>query len=202
MEGTGRLWPAFLCSGVPPAEWKPLTRKTEWSLEGKAHPSKQFPSSTGILVGFGKPSCVWLFPRFTWQRFVFKCRQAATQAGSLGVMDAARCSVITLSADGFLCSLLPPSESGRGGGGGSVCSMETLRCRRLIAEPRRADVMLETRSSLVTSCQGLQRRCGHGCLLGTGSGTGLQEQERHREGNPECVREALKRRANGHVREK
>lgn len=60
--------------------------------------------------------------------------------------------------------------------------METLRCRRLIAEPRQADVMLETCSSPVTSCQGLRQRRGHGCLLGAGSRTGLQEQEKHREG--------------------
>ena len=39
MERTGRLLPDFLWPGVPPAEWgnqlKLLTRKTEWSLEGK-----------------------------------------------------------------------------------------------------------------------------------------------------------------------
>lgn len=68
------------------------------------------------FVGFEEPSCVWLFLTFTWQRFVFKCWQAATQAGSLYMMDAVRCSVITLSADGFVCSLLPPTaalDSGR-----------------------------------------------------------------------------------------
>lgn len=60
--------------------------------------------------------------------------------------------------------------------------METLRCRRLIAKPRQGDVMLETCSSPVTSCQGLQWRSGHGCLLGAGSRTGLQEQKRHCKG--------------------
>lgn len=119
MKRTGRLLPNFFWPGVPPAErgnqLKLLKRKTEWSLEDKAHPSKQFPSTTGT-VGFGEQSCVWLFLTFTWQSFVFKCWQAATQAGLLYMMDAVRCSVITLSAElsfGFICSLLPPLDSGR-----------------------------------------------------------------------------------------
>lgn len=115
-ERTGKLLPNFLWPGVPPAEHgdqlKLLRRKAERSLEGKAHPSNQFPSATGI-AGFGEQSCVSLFLTFTWQSFVFKCWQAATQAGSLYMMDALRCSVITLSADSFVCSLLPPSDSGR-----------------------------------------------------------------------------------------
>jgi len=61
MERTGRLLPIFLWAGVPLTEWdnqlKLLTRKTEWSLEGKAHPSKQFPPTTGT-VGFGEQSCL------------------------------------------------------------------------------------------------------------------------------------------------
>lgn len=86
MERTGGLLPNFLWPGVPPAEWgnrlKLLTRKTEWSLEGKARPSEQFPCSPGV-VGFGEQSCVWLFLTSTWRRLVFKCwpgRQQPRQA--------------------------------------------------------------------------------------------------------------------------
>lgn len=66
-----------------------------------------------------------------------------------------------------------------------VSSMETLRCRGPVAEPRQGEVMLETCSPLVTTCQGVRWRCGQGCPRGTGLG----EQRRCCEGT-RCVRGA------------
>jgi len=61
------------------------------------------------------------------------------EAGSLHMMDAVWSLLITLSADGFVCSSLPLLAGGWGVGRrrGLGSSMETLRCRGLIAELRR-----------------------------------------------------------------
>lgn len=125
----------------------------------------------------------------SWQCFVLKFWQAAPEAGLLHVMDAAWCAVITPPAHGFGCSSLPLLDSGREEKGGLVSSMETLRCRGLVAEPRQGEVMLETCSPPVTTCQGVRWRCGQGRPLGAGRGTGLGEQRRRCEGT-QCVRGA------------
>lgn len=110
------------------------------------------------------------------------------EAGSLHVMDAVWSLLITLSADGFVCSSLPPLAGGGREEKGARFFHGNFEVQRADCRAQTGDVMLETLFPPVTSCQGSQWRGGHRYLLGA---TETLREE------PGCGRHCV--RADGHV---